>query len=307
MLQQKVFIYNNGSAIVVHDTDQYDFDLYFEISAKAPFLRLNDYITAANGYNYKVIGWSGYPPSAFGDGGRVTVQATTNNVAPAEDSEYSSLCFTPDLVDYNPAVSTYGTCENPSTYNTTDFEFNLKINVPVTSQANKVAVDDYIVDSNGIIYRISYLSFNGGSPDFTVPIRVVDIDQTGTTPTVGNINIWRASNRFKLSAPYGNNISQEIINKIRNRDNVVFDTALLYAKERIVATLQDETNAYLTLTNSMATVVDIELRVIKNGLHLDWEDYLLDTSNQRLSFINDEDIVSDDKFLIYYEKKVKTI
>jgi len=298
VLLQKVYIFNPGN---VHDINQYDLELYFQDSNKAKFLQIGDVVTAnSNGQEYEVLTWSSYP-SAFSDGGSLTTKALGTNEKPAEDLDYNSDLTTPTLIDYS-STSTYGTCSLSSLSDATKFEFNLTINLPVTAQANEVKEDDYLVDSLGRIYRISYIH---PTNRFNDPIKVVDIDQLGQAPTTGNINVWSPSDRYKLSSPYGGNLSQEIINKIRNRDNQVIDDHIFKDKEKIVATATDETNAYITLTSKYAGLVGVDMKVYKNGLCLDWDDYVL--NSKQLSFLNNEDFYEDDKFLIYYEKVVTTI
>jgi hypothetical protein len=310
MIPQKVYVYNNGQPIVVHDTNQYDFYLYFQTSAKANFLQVGDIIVADDSginHNYRIIDWTNHP-TAFSDGDLVTVEAITtgDNVAPDEDSDFISDLTTPTLIDYNPIVSTYGTCSNPSIYNAANFEYNLSVSLTVTTQANKVVVGDFLADTNARIYRISHIELIGGVPNFTQPIRVVDIDQFGEVPTIGGITVYRPSSKLKLSSPHAQNLTTEIITKIRNRDNQVVDYNLYSDKEKIITTSTDVTNGYVVLTSTLAGIADISVQTYLNGIMIDWDDYTISNASKRL-ILTDQPFDVDDKIFVFYERRVTTI
>lgn len=211
MLTKPVFLFNVGT---VHDTDQYDLDLFIQNISLAGFLNIGDYVkdTAAN--EYEII--AGTIP--FSDGGTLTVQAVTNNVQPVEDTDYDSEWYTPNQANLRPEMQTGGSIGSSALFSAPDYEYTIVAGWTNPAQDALAVVGDRVVDLNGREFEITFI--DGGSR-FSVAFRMKEVEREAISPVLGSATLYRPTSIRGFFQ--GSFTTAQALNNINNRDNVIVD------------------------------------------------------------------------------------
>jgi len=214
MLATSVYIYNPSSL----GGGQYNVEVYVNPSSKAKYLNIGDYLKDTAGNEYEVQSFN----SPFADGGVITVSFVTSDVIPVEDADYNSSWYTPGQVDLRPAVQTGGEIRAPVLYSAPNYEYTILATWTNSAQANKAAVGDRIVDSQGYEFEISFLD---PTSRFTANIRVVEIEPIGKPPVAGGATMYRGTPNRNFYQ--GGELTTAARTAIRNRDSQLVDQALI--------------------------------------------------------------------------------
>lgn len=206
MLAEKIFIFQPTSL----GGGQYTADLFFQNTAKPQFLNLNDYIEDSEGHTYKIIAPTVIP---FTEGATATVEFVSDDVMPTEDEDYDSFAYTPDQVDFEPAVRTSGSLSSPSLFNGPNFEWTVTSGWNDPAEANKAIVGDRVVDFLGKEYEITFIHVTNR---FNDPIRIKEVERVGIAPTNGDATLYRPTDTFKFFQ--GTELTDPARTVIQNRD-----------------------------------------------------------------------------------------
>ena len=198
---------------------QYTFDLFFEDGTKAKYLRVGDTVKANNGNEYSVDTWAGFS-SDFSSGNQVTATFITTDVAPPADSGFNSTLFTPNAVNPLPILQTNGILGNIATFSGQNFEYQLEASWDDNVEANKAQVGDFIVDSNGKPFEVTFLD----AGLFADPFRVREVDAVGEDPASGGATIFRPTANFNFYQ--GGALTDPARTNVFNRDKFFIDSNL---------------------------------------------------------------------------------
>lgn len=214
MLSQSVYIYNASSL----GSGKYQFELYFQNITQGQFLNLGDLVRDKQGREYEIIFPTSLPHT---DGNVVVTQFVTTDTLPSVDEDYDSIVFTPSQVDVRPYVRTSGALANPSLYSGPNYEYNVLAGWDLAIEGDQAQIGDYIVDSNGKEYELTYLH---PSNRWNSLCRIKEVIREGVAPAVGDASMYRPTPNFKLFQ--GTPISDPARTVVRNRDSFLLDSKL---------------------------------------------------------------------------------
>ena len=210
MLRTGCFIDNPTST----GGSNYSLQLYFGTVSQAKYLNVGDRIQDSASHQYEVIGAT----LPFTDGGTISVTALGGAGSPTQDLDYNSHIYTPGQAQLYPDFKTAGEISSSSVYNATAFEYTIATGWTSSSDANKAAIGDYIVDSTGKAYEITYID---PVNRFNVSIRATEVDRTGAAPSAGTATMYRPTGTRKLFQ--GTELTTAARNVIKNRDSAYLD------------------------------------------------------------------------------------
>lgn len=197
----------------------YTFSLFFENNSQARYLRVGDYVTDSVGNSYEITTWTGFP-SDFTSSGTVTVNFITTDTLPVQDAGFNSVTFTPGQVDLRPVFRSAGSIGTISTFLGQNFEYQVSASWNDLTAANQAQVGDYIVDSLGNFYEITFLTAN----KFSDPFRIKEVDEVGEPPVQGIATIFRPTSNFRFFQ--GTQLTDPARNNAAIRDKVIIDQNL---------------------------------------------------------------------------------
>lgn len=214
MLPTDVFIFSSASI----GGGSYTTTLFFSPSSQSKYLREGDTIEDVSGNRYEVTTWSGNP-SDNSDGNTMTIKFLSVDVLPTDSTAlYDGSAFTPGQKDARPNVQTDGSISGASVFSGQHFEYSLTGVWTTSSEANKAAVGDLIIDKNGKAFEITFID---GVDRFNVPFRAKEQEPVGIIPPDGGATLYSGTAPHKLFQ--GTNINKLAETAIRNRDTFVLD------------------------------------------------------------------------------------
>lgn len=213
MLPADIFLFSSASL----GGGSYTSSVFFSPSSQAKYLNVGDTIEDQIGNQYKVTTWTG-SPSDNTDGNTVTMDYITADVLPTDSAAFDGLAFTPGQIDIKPNVHTDGSIASASVFSGQNFEYSLTGSWTNSSEANKAAVGDFIIDKNGKAFEITFLD---PTNRFTVPFRVMECEAEGIIPPDGTATLY--SGTLANGLFQGVNINKLAETAIRNRDTFVLD------------------------------------------------------------------------------------
>lgn len=214
MLQTAVFIDNVAS----EGGGSYSFDLYFSQVSKGKFLAVGDYIQDTNSRIYEVTAITG---ASHVDGGSVTTDFVTADVAPTADSDYNSIAYTPGQVDVRPRARTEGIINSALLYDGPNYEYEIEAVWDSFAETEKIILSDSLVDFNGKEYELTFID---GVDRFNTTFRVKERVPEGITPALGVASMYSPTTSTELFQ--GTPISDPSRTVVRNRDNFLIDAKL---------------------------------------------------------------------------------
>ena len=198
----------------------YTFNLIFQNASNAKFLRVGDHVTSGvNGNIYEIVSWVGQP-NDYVSNTQVTANFVNVDEASSNDSGYNSIVNTPSQVHPESPFLDEGVVGNISIFSGQDFEWNLTYSATNNLESSQAVVGDYISDSNGNSFEISFIGNNGLGD----PIKVVEVTKNGVGPFAGNATIYRPTPNYKLFN--GGEINSIAHNILTNKDRFIVDFSL---------------------------------------------------------------------------------
>lgn len=216
---------------------QYSFNLYFQVSGDARFLRTGDYVKDSTNNEYEVLSWA-IQPSDFASGGLVTVQFITTDVLPHADTGFNSSCATPGQLNMRPAVKTPGVLYSINSYSGQNYEYRLMGSWTQGAQAALAIVGDRIVDGTGKEYEITFID---PAQRFLTFFRMKEVESEGQSPASGSATLYRPTAHFNFFQ--GSEITDPARNMINIRDNVLVDQLLDESIDAVLIELKNETGS----------------------------------------------------------------
>ena len=189
---------------------QYSISLYFEDAQHAKYLRVGDYLEDQASNKYEIITWASYP-SDYSDGIVITVKYVSIDESPLQDTTGNSSIYTPYQKDVVPPIQTNGSILTVSIYSGQNYEYAVTADWDSVLESNKAVIGDYISDSSGTLYEISYLN---NSSKFSTSFRVKEVFKYGNPINTGLATLFRPTSNQKLFT--GKYLTQNSSNFIQN-------------------------------------------------------------------------------------------
>jgi hypothetical protein len=250
MLSTKVWIYSPASI----GGGKYTLDLYFLDPTRPQYTSYGDYIKDSNSNEYEIVSPTVLP---IGDGSSVTVQYVTSDVAPIQDSDYTSDLYTSGQVDFRPAVQTSGEIFSRSVYSGPDYEYSIECTWTNPTEELKAQTGDRIVDFFGKEYELTFID---SIDRFSVPCRIKEVEKEGILPQVGGSTMYRPTSNFSFFQ--GTEIEDPSRTNIFNRDKFIIDGLLAtggggsdnFSVEELDITSTHASNKEILLQNTPSSV-----------------------------------------------------
>lgn len=205
---------------------QYTFQLFFQETVKAKFMRVGDTVQDSTGNQYEVLTWATFP-SDMSSSTVVTASFITTDTIPVNDSGFNSSLFTPGQTDVRPAVRTDGNIFNITFLSGQNLTYEVNANWVLPAQAGLAEPGDAIIDSTGKEYIIISLTAN----KFDDPFIVTESVAEGITPTAGIASLYRPTVNYSFFQ--GTPVSDPARTVVRNKDDFVIDSALKTIQDQI--------------------------------------------------------------------------